>query len=721
MIEQPWRGVWREAVLLVLVVLAAVRVLTLAHGQWESDEVLLVEAVRKGIDVRVDRPPAPGSPLLVDMARVMTSLGAFPFEATRAVSAAGSYAAALGVGFLVLALGAPGIAALLATLLYAFIPAVWLHGGRPGADAWTAATFLFSTAFFLRSLRVRPRLYFFLGALFLAFAAGLKPEVAFALLPMAFFAAWRLRRGIERYESRGASILPTLTVSILVVAISCGLFWRTTIRKSGGWGPFRDRIEARYEHQAKRRSAPALEQSGRLGIGHILGVPSGSLAPEVWGRWFRDPFGNTGVFTVVALLALGGLLAVPHQGLRLVGVFLPVLAVTLPFGPLDSAPRSAAIVLPLIAGLAALALERIGHVWHWPGAILSTGLLTALATVGLPGVVAESTLSSPPVAFATALRSIPSYQGRAVVFDRELGVHVEHLLEGFPHRELRDAEPALVGNDELVATADEPLFGVRPLATFGTRDVSIARYSGLRPLVIHLYGAIGGIGVIRARTEGGARFELASGDVVLVPRSALVLEGQRGPIRLNAEAHTNSGLATLRADTARGSEAWGPTPRLPVAISLVLVPDEKRRLVRLSASSGTIRLTQAQLTALPSMPPPVSADAAIPCAIDEPNENGEVRGELIVKGWCQEQGGKTVVPAEFRLDGVRLRPSRLVRYARPDLTASNPGLGDLSQAGFEASFSGRALRPGPHSLAVTFLTPDGRRKSLPARRFIWGG
>jgi len=51
----------------------AIRLLTLAPDPWEWDEVLFVEAVDHGIDLRKGFPHPPGYPLFVETARRSTS------------------------------------------------------------------------------------------------------------------------------------------------------------------------------------------------------------------------------------------------------------------------------------------------------------------------------------------------------------------------------------------------------------------------------------------------------------------------------------------------------------------------------------------------------------------------------------------------------------------------------------------------------------------------
>ena len=58
------------------------------------------------------------------------------------------------------------------------------------------------------------------------------------------------------------------------------------------------------------------------------------------------------------------------------------------------------------------------------------------------------------------------------------------------------------------------------------------------------------------------------------------------------------------------------------------------------------------------------------------------------------------------------------RFPRPDVAAALPGMGDVSEAGFELRLAVAALEAGPHRLTVTFRTKDGRARTYPSRTFV---
>lgn len=72
----------RAFVAAAFAVLALLRLATLAPDPWEWDEVLFMEGVRDGLDVRVNHPHAPGYPVFIRLGQGIRALGVEPFRAT---------------------------------------------------------------------------------------------------------------------------------------------------------------------------------------------------------------------------------------------------------------------------------------------------------------------------------------------------------------------------------------------------------------------------------------------------------------------------------------------------------------------------------------------------------------------------------------------------------------------------------------------------------------
>lgn len=117
----------------------------------------------------------------------------------------------------------------------------------------------------------------------------------------------------------------------------------------------------------------------------------------------------------------------------------------------------------------------------------------------------------------------------------------------------------------------------------------------------------------------------------------------------------------------------------------------------------------------PRVGPAKMTDHNLLASVDEPPEGSVVQAPLRIRGWCQERGGELVVPVEFRVDGAGVLPEQLERTARPDVSATIPGIGDVSRAGYEASLAAGAVSPGKHVLEVVFESKDRRRVYSPRR------
>ncbi len=109
-------------------------------------------------------------------------------------------------------------------------------------------------------------------------------------------------------------------------------------------------------------------------------------------------------------------------------------------------------------------------------------------------------------------------------------------------------------------------------------------------------------------------------------------------------------------------------------------------------------------------------DAGLLGSIDEPAEDAEVRGTLVVRGWARMPGQDLAV--HVLLDGVERTPDELRRTSRPDVGAAVPGLGSCVTAGYEARVVLGPGDAGARRLAVVFRSRDGRERHYAARRIM---
>jgi hypothetical protein len=550
------------------ILLVAARALTLAPDPWEWDEVLFVRAVRSGLDLRAGRPHAPGYPLFVEAARGVSSLGVTPFRATVLTGFAGGVLAPVGLAALLATLELPVAACVLGGALYAFVPAVWLHGGRPLSDAPAAAAFLFASAALLRAIRKDDGRWLAGGAALAALAFGLRPQTAVALLPLSGFAAFRfLRRGRLRPVALALAVGLSLSALAYVPAI----------RGSGGWKPFRDKVVAQAVYV---RETDSLKRA--------------DLAKaETWTRWFRDPFGSDALALAFGLFALVAFVLSFRRALLCVALFLPLFALTIPYSSLQAAPRYAVVLLPLAAALAAVALERLRAFAQVPAALLGAGLVGACALVAAPAVLEVAHHASPSVAAFRALGTDPALAGRPLVIWTGLAMHQLEFLPGARARQLGEDKTSPVSRGELIVMSDDAIFGQRPIRHFAFENPLLLRISRARYLNVSIVEADPEIGVMRPWFDGKGEFDWTTGNANLVAGDLLTVRGVEGPLDVTVTAEAGPRAeARLRVTTNGPSRNFALLGRERAALSFRAIPDKERDILfRLRVEEGDVKLT----------------------------------------------------------------------------------------------------------------------------------
>jgi Dolichyl-phosphate-mannose-protein mannosyltransferase len=113
------------------------------------------------------------------------------------------------------------------------------------------------------------------------------------------------------------------------------------------------------------------------------------------------------------------------------------------------------------------------------------------------------------------------------------------------------------------------------------------------------------------------------------------------------------------------------------------------------------------------------ADVSIPGNLDSPADGAIVAGTIELTGWCQERGGKPCVSVGATVDGERVVPVSVERFARPDVEAVVPGIGPAAKAGFRITVERPSSPDGPHEIAALGETVDGRRRVFRPARVTW--
>jgi hypothetical protein len=680
----------RERVLVVaaFAVLALLRLATLAPDPWEWDEVLFMEGVRDGLNVRLSHPHAPGYPVFIRLGQAIHALGVEPIRATTLAGALGGFLSAVALYLLLRELGSRRAWALVGALFYALTPSVWLHGVRPLSDGPGAAAALFAALFLVRTFRGRDVLSLFAAAVFTALAAGVRPQVGLALLPAALVAAILVLR-------RGRNPLPVLAAGLAGVLLSAAI-WLPVFRSSGGFAVWKSRMDEVMQYVTK----------------YDTPKPRDLVTSRFWTRWFLDPTGSDAAAASLLLLAVAGAAFEPRKTGPVLLVFVPVTALTLGVLSTDSAPRYALAFWAAPCALAALALERLarsraGHVFASAAAVL---LLGAFAALGMPPIVEVATHESPSVA---AMRAVVAAKvmPESVFATGPFRAHVDEVFK-YRARIVEGPNPMAIPADGVLVGAEERPFGLTPQRTFSFTDPLLKRITRGRFLRAEIFEGRTGAAVFVPSVAspgwlGRDRAELFEGGALTVA------SGSTSQVRFAAEGRGEDVL--LEVDPGAGERLRvALLPDRPREISFSAVPDSAQRLFVVSVARGHAVLDSFRLVALaPPERPSYRLDDSIPAALDEPAEGARVAVPFRARGWCQELGGVRVDPVEFRLDGVLVAGVRVTRTRRPELAAAVPDIGDTREAGWEALLEPDA-RPGRHLLSVT-LQAGGRRRFYPAR------
>jgi hypothetical protein len=442
---------------------AILRLLTLAPDTWEWDELLFLEAARDGIDVRINHPHPPGYPLFVLPARLLVLLGLEPFAATLGVAVVAGLVAVGLLALLARELGAGRKEALWAALLWAVVPAVWLHSVRPLSDSLGAAAFFLAVLLLLRCDSAPSGGHLVAAAMAAGACAAVRPQVAVALLPLAAVAAWGALRGpggVRRVTlAAGAGVATVLAAYAPIIATSGGIDrYLTAARDIARWV---------REFDTPPLSAMALASH--------------------WARWLVDPFGGPLPATLAWGAAAAGIVLVPRAARRLAIAFVPLLLLSVATLNPQTAPRYALPLLaaaPLAAGLGLTALRARALV---PAAVGATALLAFVALPAVPAIVEVARTPSPPVAAMAALRAESDLVGRPLLMAPALYVHRAELGPAVPWQELERGRPVVAPPGALVVTHDGGPPDLRALRIYRFESASLRQISRARYLSVTIW------------------------------------------------------------------------------------------------------------------------------------------------------------------------------------------------------------------------------------------
>lgn len=538
----------------------ATRFLAIAASPGEIDEAVFSGAVTR-FDLFDLSPQAPGFPLWILIGRALLPLVPSPFQALAVASTllAGAGLVALWAWGRTLV---GGWAALGGTLFAAFLPVVWVNGGRAFSDTPATAFFLVSLALAAgipgaADFPGRARLLALASGLSAAAGAGVRPHLVLAFGPLLLVVVLRLAR---RPATRDAA-------AVLVVAGLVGtLAWSLWLFGQAGGGPgFLASFGERAEFRARAFATGT------------FGTFLDSFLVRDFLSWRRA--------LVVLALAAAGLVATASRSARAAADLLLVLVPTflslwflhsramsrysVPFvlvSALLIAAGAEALLRFRPLGLAAvLAAAAFFGREAWPvvreGALLPTPPTAAIDLVARYGHPGRETIVADGVLHAF-LRT-ERWEGRLAVW----GLSDEDLLRPVPSLNRRLVRIADFSDDPEAPDRTDPAWkvffrGGRIVESLGNRRLlAIAVRDPAPPLFGPGFG-------VREKLPGSPAFRWAG------PSARLVVPGLEGPpvALLRGERTATGGPTTLTATDAETGQVLLFRRVEPGPFELAIVP-----------------------------------------------------------------------------------------------------------------------------------------------------
>lgn len=278
--QEPLTRGQRITVCATFLVLAATRLMALAKGPWDWDEILFCMAV-DDYNVVAHQPHPPGFPFYIFLARIARLFVDSDFHALQIVNVIAAMAAFPLMFLVARAFRFRFVPSFWAAFLFAFLPNVWFYGGTAFSDEPAMVLFLGCIAAFLFAARNGEAKTYCIASVVLAAALMVRPQNALvAIFPWAL-ATLRLARAKRwRVVLTGAS----LTAGLTILGYGIGA-WATGLAEY---------FDAFYRHILYVRSADSVTAAARPPLYKVVGM-------------MLDPFQAGKVSILLNVLALLGI------------------------------------------------------------------------------------------------------------------------------------------------------------------------------------------------------------------------------------------------------------------------------------------------------------------------------------------------------------------------------------------------------------------------------
>src|SRR5215212_7549857 len=159
----------------IALAVAATRFVAFSRTLWDWDEALFSLALHD-YDVAAHHPHPPGFPLFIALARAIRLVIGSDFRALQTMAIVGAVLAFPALYFLARTLGLPRVTAVVAALLFSFLPNVWYFGGTAFSDVPAVVVVIAAAALLLRG--AEDRRAYFLGCFLLGISIAFRPQNA---------------------------------------------------------------------------------------------------------------------------------------------------------------------------------------------------------------------------------------------------------------------------------------------------------------------------------------------------------------------------------------------------------------------------------------------------------------------------------------------------------------------------------------------------------------